>query len=574
MNITRRLSGRVGSRQRERGASLMLATLFMVLAVSCLALVVDTARLYVEKRKLQRVADLVALDVAMRGGLCGSGLLGDAQTLAQASAVRNGYNDNLSTAPNAVELGYLSTSAGIRAFTSSATQREVVHIRATKTVPSSVLAGGWFGNSVLLIADATARRAPLATISAGTSLLSVNSTQSPLLNGLLGGLLGSSLSLTAVQYDGIAKAKVSLLAVLNQAGLLQGDLTVGSMTELLDTSVTAAQMINATLDVLNAQGVAGASVMKTQVASMPHMTMKLGDVLGLDTSGVVSKTSQLTANVNAMDLIVGTAQAVNENSAVNVALGITGLSNVSLRVIDPKKTVLGPPGQDLSGNWRTEVKESQVKLTLDIAPSLLSLLGTTPISLSIDSATGKAHLASMNCRTAADSSTSVTVGANTSAAIVKLGAANNTAQPADFTIANINVLGLIGAKVKARLQMTSSVANSNNLSHTFVVSDEATQLPAMVTLGGGYDISSALSTQLQLSSLQTCVTIIVEICTPRTGAEATSVINTVLPLLITPLNSLVLTPVLNNVLPLMGVRLGSVDVSLMDVDVGGTELVL
>lgn len=562
------------SRQRERGASILLAALFMVVAISCLALVVDTARLYVEKRKLQRTADLVALDVAMRGGLCGSGLLSDAQTLAQASATRNGYSGTVTSSPNAVELGYLSSTAGVRSFVSSVTQREVVHVRLTRTVKSSLLAGGIWGGNVLLMSDATARRAPLATISAGTTLLSVDTSQSPALNGILGGLLGTSLSLTAVQYDGIAKAKVSLLAVLNQAGLLNGQASIGSVTDLLNTTVTAGQLINATLDVLSGQGVAGASVMKTQILSIPAKNLKLGDVLGIDTTGAVDKTSKLTANVNAMDIIMGTAQAANQNSAVSVGLGISGLSNVSLRVIDPKKTVIGPPGQDLSGNWRTEVKESQVKLTLDIAPSLLSLLGTTPISLSVDSATGKAHVTSMSCRTVTDASTSVTIGADTSAAIVKLGQSGNTANPADFTIANINVLGLLGAKVKAQLQMTSNVGNSSNLSTTFTISDKTTQLPASVTLGGGYDISSALNTQLALNSIQTCVTVLVEICTPRVGGAATTVINTVLPLLVAPLNTLVLTPVLQTVLPLLGVRLGSVDVDLLDINVGGTEMVI
>jgi len=568
----RRSSGR--SRQRERGASLLLAALFMVIAVLCLTLVIDTARLYVEKRKLQRIADLTALDVAMRGGLCGSGLLTDAQALAQTSAARNGYTTSLTSSPNAVELGYLTTASGVRSFVSSTTQREVVHVRVTRTVASSLLAGGFFGSNVLLMADATARRSPLATISAGTTLLSVNSTQSPVLNGLLGGLLGSSLSLTAVQYDGIAKAKVSLLAILNQAGLLTAQANVGSVSDLLNTTITSKQLINATLDVLTSQGVAGASVMKTQLLSMPAVNLRLGDVLAIDSTGVVTQASQLSGNVSALDMIVATAQTINQNSAVNVALGLTGLTNAQLRVIDPKRTAVGPPGLDLSGNWRTEVKESQVKLTLDIAPSLLGLLGTTPISLSVDSATGKAHVTSMNCRTASDTATNVKVGADTSAATVKLGQSGNTANPVDFTIANVNVLGLIGAKVKAQLQLTSNVANSTNLSYTFPVSNEATDLPATVTLGGGYDVTSALNTQLAISSVQTCVTVIVEVCTPQVGGAATTVANTVLPLLVTPLVNLALTPVLNTVLPLMGVRIGSIDVDLLDIDVGGTEMVL
>lgn len=560
---------------RQRGMSLILGVLFMVLAVSSLTLVVDTARLFVEKRKLQRIADLAALETAMRGGLCGSGLLADAITLAQASASRNGYTGNLAAAPNQVELGYLTTTSGVRSFTSSLTQGEVVHVRVTRSVSSSLLAGGLFGNQVLLIADATARRAPLATISAGTSTLSVDSTQSPVLNGVLGGLLGTSLNLTALQYDGIAKANVSLLAVLNQAGLLNGQVNVGSVSDLLNTQLTAAQLINATLNVLTSQGVAGASVMSAQLANIPARTLKLGDVLSIDPSGVIDETAQLTGRINALDLIMSTAQVVNRNNAVAVNLGINGLTNAQLTVVDPLITVVGPPGMDLQGNWRTEAKQAQVKLTLNVAPSVLGLLGTSPISLSVNSAAGKAHLTSMNCRTASDARTDVTVGADTNAAVLKLGNQSNTANPTDFSIANVNVLGLLGVTVKGQLQLTANLGNSSAMSWTFPVANEATDLPARKTLGGGADMTSVLQSQLALTDLQTCVTILgLPVCTPRTGSAATSIINTILPLLVTPLNSVVLTPVANTVLPLLGVRLGSVDVTLKDIDVGGTELVL
>ena len=575
MTCLRKWSSPHPGARHQRGMSLILGIFFMVLAVSSLTLVVDTARLFVEKRKLQRVADLAALETAMRGGLCGSGLLADALTLAQTSATRNGYTGNLATAPNQVELGYLTTTAGVRSFTSSLTQREVVHVRVTRSVPSSLLAGGLFGNQVLLMADATARRTPLATISVGTGTLSVDSTQSPILNGLLGGLLGTSVNLTALQYDGIAKANVSLLAVLNQAGLLNGQVNIGSVNDLLNTQLTAAQVINATLNVLTSQGVAGASVMKTQLISIPTLTLKLGDILSIDPTGVIDETAQLNVRINALDFIMATAQVVNKNSAVAVNLGIPGLTNVQLTVVDPLVTVVGPPGMNLQGNWRTEAKQAQVKLSLDVAPLVLGLLGTSPISLSVNTAAGKAHLTSMNCRTATDTRTDVTVGADTNAAVIKLGSQSNTANPTDFSIANVNVLGLLGVTVKGQLQLTVNLGNSSAVSWTFPVANEATDLPARKTLGGGADMTSVLQSQLALTGLQTCVTLLgLPVCTPRTGSDGTSIINTILTLLVTPLDSVVLTPVVNTVLPLLGVRLGSVDVTLKDIDVGSAELVL
>lgn len=57
---------------KEQGATLIMTAGFMLLAVLCLSLVVDTGRLYVEKRGLQRIADVAALEVASRRG-CSSG---------------------------------------------------------------------------------------------------------------------------------------------------------------------------------------------------------------------------------------------------------------------------------------------------------------------------------------------------------------------------------------------------------------------------------------------------------------------------------------------------------------------
>ena len=53
---------------RQHGAVVIMTAGFMMLAVLFLALVVDTGRLYMEKRNLQRVADLAAIETASRYG--------------------------------------------------------------------------------------------------------------------------------------------------------------------------------------------------------------------------------------------------------------------------------------------------------------------------------------------------------------------------------------------------------------------------------------------------------------------------------------------------------------------------
>ncbi|MFP3560702.1 pilus assembly protein TadG-related protein, partial [Paraburkholderia sp. SIMBA_049] len=73
---------------RQPGAIGLMAALTMAAALLCLVVVVDTGRLYLEKRNLQRVADMAALEAATRGGDCLVGA--SAVTYATASAHRKG----------------------------------------------------------------------------------------------------------------------------------------------------------------------------------------------------------------------------------------------------------------------------------------------------------------------------------------------------------------------------------------------------------------------------------------------------------------------------------------------------
>lgn len=49
--------------------------------------------------------------------------------------------------------------------------------------------------------------------------------------------------------------------------------------------------------------------------------------------------SQLDTAINALDLIMAVAQVANKNSAVAVNLGIPGLANARLTVVEPKRIV-------------------------------------------------------------------------------------------------------------------------------------------------------------------------------------------------------------------------------------------
>jgi len=126
----------------QHGAVVIMTAGFMLLGILFLALAVDTGRLYIEKRKLQRVADMAAIDTVNRGALCGATSLAALQNLAQASASLNGYEGTVQ-----VETGYVDRDLinGVRLFQTDMTRIEAVKVIATNTVPASLIAGGIFG---------------------------------------------------------------------------------------------------------------------------------------------------------------------------------------------------------------------------------------------------------------------------------------------------------------------------------------------------------------------------------------------------------------------------------------------
>jgi len=110
--------------------TLGIALLFMLL-------VVDSGRLYLEKRKLQRVADTAALEVVPRGGACVSPNTNAVQFAIQ-SATRNDFpiddNRTLATA-----CGTLVTGADfIRSFSPNPSKADAIQVIATHRVVTSI----------------------------------------------------------------------------------------------------------------------------------------------------------------------------------------------------------------------------------------------------------------------------------------------------------------------------------------------------------------------------------------------------------------------------------------------------
>ncbi|OLF55700.1 pilus assembly protein TadG-related protein [Pseudomonas chlororaphis] len=377
---------------RQRGAIGLMAAAGLGLALLTMLVVVDSGRLYMEQRKLQRVADNAALEAVSRGGTCQAGL--SAAAYAVQSATRNGFVVDADSTV-ATSCGSLLTGTdSLRTFTVDASKSSAVRVVVSDTVATSVAAGvsSLFSTGAVALntpISATAVAAvptpSLAQLSIRSTLGVVDTAKSNLLNPIVGGLLGGSVSLTAAGWNGLLNSNINLLSYLDRLAI-NLNVAAGNYTQLLNTTATATQLIQAAVNVVQANG-ATAEVITAlgnlQVAAISGAPLKIGEILNLQTG---TPTTGLDANVQLFQLLQAIVELSNSKSAVAATLpvNVLGLVNATVRVkvIEPAQlSAVGDPKlakADPLGANRIYVRTAQVRTLISInLPVLSTVLGLT-----------------------------------------------------------------------------------------------------------------------------------------------------------------------------------------------------
>ncbi|KAB0484556.1 Uncharacterized membrane protein [Pseudomonas reinekei] len=371
---------------RQRGAIGLMAAGTLALALGFTLLVIDTGRLYMEQRKLQRVADTAALEAVSRDGNCKSGQ--SATTYATQSATRNGFTVNTDNTLT-VSCGTLQTGAdNLRAFVVDATKTAAVQVIVSRPVTTSIAAGigallSGAPVSLTTRLDATAVAAEpkvtLAQLSIRSTLLSVDSARSNLLNPLFSTLLGGNVNLTVGGWDGLVKTDINLLKFMDQLAIELG-VSAGNYTALLNTQGSVTKFIKAAANVVNLNGASAevkTALTNLQVAATGASPIKLGDLLTLQTG---TQEAGLDATVQLFQLIQGFVQLANKNSAVNSTLpvNVLGLAGVTthIKVIQPPQfSAVGDPAlakvAPLGVN-KIYVRTAQVRILVSVDLSLIN----------------------------------------------------------------------------------------------------------------------------------------------------------------------------------------------------------
>jgi len=412
-----------------------------------------------------------------------------------------------------------------------------------------------------------------ACLSAGPRLVSVDSTQSVLLNSLLGGLLGTSLNLTAADWNTLAQGNVNLLSFLTQLQLQTG---VSSPSQALNANVTLGQItaalgvqaqaqanlsLSSALNALGAQlGNAGASV-------------RLGDLMKVSAdAGALA-----TTTVNSLDMLTGLIQLYNRRNVLSTpkavgvsggllgALGVVNSLQLYAQVIEPAVYICGPAGSTFhSAAMRVKLKLDLVTLA-PVTSLLTALLGETSISIGqldvyAEVARGEGVLQAVD-----GVSRAVTLQALPGVADIYLGKIDdgvffNRARAIDpardlaygkigsLTLAGLSVLDIeIKAWARGQSPFASTVTMSGNFPQTRTVSTSTAFVTTLVN-----DLVSNLSLRIPLLDLG-----LLNLVTDVVVGLVKTIVSGALSPLLTPILSGLVDPLLQ----LLGIGLGQVVVT-------------
>lgn len=558
--------------RNQGGIASVVAAMLMTLGLGLGVLTLDVGHLYLEKRRLQGAVDAAALAAA--------GDPANAATIATQVLANNGYAQTATVVSGAYTPDPALPIAS-RLNTDPAAQKNAVRVTQTASIRgylAAVIGGDLLSN---VVATATATQTPMVSFSAGTGLASLSNGE---LNAVLGGLLGTTLSLSLVNYQALASTNVDALTFMDQLAI-QAGVTAGTYGDLANANVTMGQMVaaaraalsihpsgnnSAALDALNLVGLQSPAAAATTTGNIVDTTLWQKREIG----SIVQQTPGATA-FNLFDLVSGMARAYGSGALVNAGTAISvPVTNSSVIT----HLSLGSPMTSVAlAKIGTSITTAQTRLSLTATvtnvnlgvPGFLSATISLPLYLTL--ASGTATVAAIPCQT---SGTMATITAAAQAATAQIGvvsdanlknfSSNPTVQPAG--IVTISVLGI---PVAVTASGSSSAAAGSPVTENFTQADIA---------AGTVKSASGSSSGTLISGMAPGMTISTTLLS--SGGLLTNTINNTLNTIVVPLLRPVLVSLLSaldapvdTLLRSLGLRLGVMDTVVHGVRCGTPTLV-
>ncbi|MBE7183599.1 MAG: hypothetical protein INR68_04230 [Methylobacterium mesophilicum] len=448
---------------RDRRANVaMMGALSLPPALLLTAIAIDQGALYREKRMLQGATDLAAV--------VASSLPKEGERLAIEALRRNGIAAQPATldgAPNGgaatafVQSGrYVASPAQLPGERFQPDAKPANAVRVTLRRRGTIHFGTAFVEPPTIETTAIARTTNGAAISIGSRLARLDGG---IANAVLSDLLGTKLSLSAMDYRALADARIDLLPMLDSLGTRMG-ISAGTYCEILKTETTPGALADA-MAALPQTGNVAATLLRRIAATSKAEPLPLGKLIDLGASldGAPAGVGRASLQASALQIIQSAAQLSNGSRIATVDLGaaLPGILGATLSL------ALGEPPQPLIGVGEegAVVRTAQTRLLLDIR--LLGAGGPLGASINLplylELAYGEAKLSGIACNTGRRKPSRVDLLARPGIAELRIAGVdprslNKWSRPPGFSRAKLVALPAVEATGSARIASEGSLA--------------------------------------------------------------------------------------------------------------------
>jgi uncharacterized membrane protein len=459
-------------RDDERGNFAIMGAALMTMVIGCAALGVDLGSIFADRRKTQSTTDLAAIVAASN--------LTNATNAASATVVQNKYP---ASALVSVELGTYTANPAIAAqarfVTPAVGTANAARVTLNTQTPLYFARYITGANQYTIKTQAVATSTAVASFSIGSSLLSVNGG---LVNAMLGGMLGTSLSLSVMDYQSLASARIDAFDFMS-ALATRVNLTGVTYDSILTSNLKVSDLIAATLSAQQTDN--GASSATTALSTISQAVTGLSSKispsslidLGPYNDLTVGQTPKTSFSVSALDLLSAIAEVANGTNQIAVpslSLGLPGIASISLVATIGERPV-GTSWLEV-GAAGASVHTAQTRILLTV-----QLLGSGPVAavnlpIYVEIASGTATLNAITCGYPNISSSNVTLGVTPGIVNAWIGGvtpaqlSNFTTQPNPPPATLVN-LGLITVTGRANAYMGNTTPTNVNFSYSDIQSN-------------------------------------------------------------------------------------------------------
>lgn len=427
---------------KDRRASISIASaIAMTMLIGAVALAVDVGSFYLDRRKLQGIADAAALAAAGRPG----------QERAAAERII-AANCACNIVIASLVPGTYRPDPAVQAeqrFSPGGLAQNAIRIVLTRDRPM------YFGrfltgrNDTVISASATGARRGYAAFSLGSRVAAVHGG---LPNALLSSLTGSHVNLSVMDYNALAGADVDLLA-FSDALRTQLNADVLTFGQTLDTQATLPQVLSALAASTDGQASAALGQLATSAAPKALFPSRAIDLGPRSSSIRIDEANPV--KVNAMSLLRSMLLLANANRQIDlsVASNLPGGSGVDIALL------VGEPPADspliaITDTPDVVVRTAQVRLKL--ATKVALPLASVEIPVYAELGSAAARINDIDC---AHGSDAVTLGIKTSPAMLAIGKVadsdfQNMQQPLDPQPVKLVKLPLANVEGKAELVLS------------------------------------------------------------------------------------------------------------------------